>query len=39
MSPPDTTLPLLELRIHEGRPQALLRDLESGGELQRYSLQ
>ena len=37
MSPLDTTLPVLELRLHQGAPVAVLRDLdERGGELNRY---
>jgi UDP-2,3-diacylglucosamine pyrophosphatase LpxH len=36
-SPPDTTLPVLELREHDGRLLAVLRDAQAGGEeLQRF---
>ncbi len=36
-SPPDTTLPVLELREHEGRLAVSLRDAQAGGdELQRF---
>ena len=35
--PPDTTLPLLELRAKDGRPEAVLRDLSDEGKvLQRF---
>jgi UDP-2,3-diacylglucosamine pyrophosphatase LpxH len=39
LGPFDLTLPLLELRLHDGSASVVLRDLdERGGELQRYEL-